>query len=80
MVRQAAGDFVPLVGSRFMDRQSICAMPVSRKEMKIGRISDRVVVSGKVHSTAIQSLTSPAPIQPPNQAETSTKQASHKSR
>lgn len=62
-----------------MNRQNICAVPVSRKEMKTNRIRDGMFVSGKVQSTAIQSLTSPAPIHPPDQAETSTKQASHKS-
>ena len=48
--------------------------------MKINGINDSVDKLGNAQSTAIQSLTSPAPIQPFDQAETSTKQANHKSR
>ena len=48
--------------------------------MKTNSTRDEMFVSGKAQITAIQSLTSPAPIHPPDQADNNAKQASHKSK
>lgn len=78
MVRQAAGVLIPLAGLFRIHRQSICVTPVIRKERNTSRINDGMFVSGNAQRTAIHSLTSPAPIQPLDQNETSRKQINHK--
>ena len=79
MTLQAAGDFMPLMVCLRINRQSICAIPVSRKEVETNRVKDGILVFGKAHRIAIQSLVSPAPIQPLVHAETNRKQTSHRS-
>ena len=77
MVRQAAGAFIPPAGCLRMNRHVICARLVIRKEMEMRMIKGAVDESGNIQSTAIHSLTSPAPIQPLDQAETNMKQKTH---
>ena len=79
MTRQAAGDFILWMFCLRINLHSICTMPVSKKEIETSRVNDGILVSGNAQRIAIQSLTSPAPIQPLAHAETNRKQASHRS-
>ncbi len=79
MTRQAAGDFVPVRGWFRINLQMNCMPPVIRKERNINGSNDEKFVFGIDQRIAIHSLESPAPIQPLAHAESSRKNASHKS-
>jgi len=80
MVRHAAG-VNAVVGDCFLAiREMICTKPVRKKDTNINGSAWEYLSTGKAQSKAIQSLTSPAPIQPPAQADNKAKLASHKSK
>jgi len=80
MVRQAAGVFKWAVGCFLIARQKICTRLVMKNDTNINGSACDDCSMGIAQSTAIQSLASPAPIQPLAKADNKAKLASHTSR